>query len=130
MVTYRRTNGPGDIDEKSRSGMIFIDLKFESLITVNTEQVITQPTEISLSQNYPNPFNPSTRIRYSLPEATQVRVEVFSLLGQSVGVLMDGVQQAGVHQVSFDASDLTTGVYFYRLVTPQYSETRQMMLIK
>lgn len=130
MVTYRRTNGPGDIDEKSRSGMIFIDLKFESLITVNTEQVTTNPTEISLFQNYPNPFNPSTTIRYSLPEATQVRVEVFSLLGQSVGVLMDGVQRAGVHQISFDASDLTTGIYFYRLTTPAFTQTRQMMLIK
>ena len=88
------------------------------------------PISYRLEQNYPNPFNPSSTIRYALPEATVVRVEVFSLLGQSVGVLVDGVQQAGSHTVNFDASGLTTGVYFYRLVTPKYSETRQMMLIK
>lgn len=88
------------------------------------------PNAFSLSQNYPNPFNPTTTIQYSLPEATQVRVEVFSLLGQSAAVLLDGVQQAGTHTIDFDASDLSTGVYFYRLITPEFTQTRQMMLIK
>ena len=98
--------------------------------TIVSVDQLDQVRKFHLEQNYPNPFNPSTMIRYTLPEATQVRVEVFNLLGQSVGMLVDGVQQAGSHTVNFDASGLTTGVYFYRLVTPQYSETRQMMLIK
>lgn len=103
-------------------------LSFTTGVRTSIDAVL--PISYRLEQNYPNPFNPSTTIRYSLPEATQVRVEVFSLLGQSVGVLMDGVQQAGVHQISFDASDLTTGIYLYRLTTPAFTQTRQMMLIK
>lgn len=98
--------------------------------TTSTQDTEFERESYRLHQNYPNPFNPTTAIRYSLPQATAVRLEVFNLLGQSVGVLMDGLQQAGTHVVDFDASDLSTGVYFYRLTTPAFTQTRQMMLIK
>jgi hypothetical protein len=130
MVSYRRNNGPGSIEEDSRTGMIFIDIKFESMITVSNERLDVSPKSFSLSQNYPNPFNPSTTIQYTLPEVAIVRLEVFNMLGQSVGVLVDGVQQAGSHSVTFDASGLSTGVYFYRLDAPGFTKTRQMLLVK
>ncbi len=88
------------------------------------------PARIALEQNYPNPFNPSTQIRYTLPEAAEVRVEVFNLMGQRIDVLVDGHQQAGVHVIAFDASHLSSGIYLYRLQTPEKSITRRMMFVK
>ena len=86
--------------------------------------------EFRLNQNYPNPFNPSTTITYALPEQTDVRLEVFAISGQRVTVLVDEVQQAGQHRVSFDASGLASGVYLYRLQAGTFIKTQRMVLIK
>jgi hypothetical protein len=88
------------------------------------------PDRITMEQNYPNPFNPSTQIRYTLPEAAEVRLEVFNLMGQRIDVLVDGQQQAGVHNITFDASHLSSGIYLYRLQTSEKSITRRMMFVK
>lgn len=88
------------------------------------------PTSYSLSQNYPNPFNPSTTIKYALPEASHVNLCVFSVLGQRVSLLVDGKQEAGYYEVNFDASGLTSGVYFYRLQAGHYIETKKLILLK
>lgn len=88
------------------------------------------PTEITLSQNYPNPFNPSTTIRYELPEATDVTLEVYSITGQKVATLANGIQAAGYHNVSFDAGNLASGVYLYRLTAGNTVKTNQMVLVK
>ncbi|MFO8029799.1 MAG: cohesin domain-containing protein [Cyclonatronaceae bacterium] len=88
------------------------------------------PSEFMMSQNYPNPFNPSTQIRYTLPEASEVRLEVFNLMGQRVDVLVEGQQQAGAYDITFDASHLSSGIYLYRLQTPEISITRRMILLK
>jgi hypothetical protein len=88
------------------------------------------PSNVSLSQNYPNPFNPSTQIRFELPEATSLRLEVFDVTGRSVMVVADGVFGAGPHQVTADLQSYAGGVYFYRLTTPNESITRSMVLIK
>ena len=98
--------------------------------TLTSLETSELPGTFSLYQNYPNPFNPSTTIKFALPQTSEVRLEVFNLLGQSVGVLIDGVKQAGSHSVNFNASGLSTGVYFYRLDAPGFSLTRQMLLIK
>lgn len=88
------------------------------------------PEKASLDQNYPNPFNPSTTIRYAVPESGKVTLEVYNLLGQRVAVLIDDVMQAGTHQLSFDARNLASGVYLYRLNTSGQVLTRKMTLVK
>lgn len=85
---------------------------------------------VQLNQNYPNPFNPTTVIGYQLPESSDVTLEVFDMLGRSVAVLVDGRQSAGSHQAEFDASNLSSGVYLYRLSAGQTVQTRQMVLVK
>jgi hypothetical protein len=88
------------------------------------------PKEIILSQNYPNPFNPSTTIRYQLPTKSNVRLEVFNILGQCVATLVNTEQQAGNYQVPFDATALSSGMYFYRITIGIYVKSCKMMLIR
>jgi hypothetical protein len=88
------------------------------------------PAEFALEQNFPNPFNPSTTIRYALPEAAQVRLEVYTVTGQRVAVLASGEQNAGWHTATFDGSRLASGVYIYRLEAGGFVQTRKLMLIK
>ncbi|MBK7256292.1 MAG: M28 family peptidase [Ignavibacteriae bacterium] len=88
------------------------------------------PTSASLSQNYPNPFNPSSWIRYAIPTTSQVSLAIFNTLGQEVAVLVRGVQDAGYHDVKFDAMNLPSGVYFYRLEAGSYTETKKLILIR
>ncbi|MEX2657669.1 MAG: T9SS type A sorting domain-containing protein, partial [Balneolales bacterium] len=88
------------------------------------------PQRVFLDQNYPNPFNPSTTVRYGIPRDGQVRLDVYDVLGRRVQTLADGRLEAGVHTASFDGTRLASGVYIYRLQTPQRVITRKMMLLK
>ncbi len=88
------------------------------------------PTEVSLSQNYPNPFNPQTTIEYALPAAGDVTLIVYDMLGREVTTLLNGPQTAGRHTVNFDAAHLSNGTYVYRLVAPNKTITRTMVLVK
>ena len=90
----------------------------------------TIPEVFALDQNYPNPFNPTTTIHYSVPTQSQVRVEVFNVIGERIALLVDQVQNAGFHSVEFDASALPSGFYLYRLATPQGGFVRKMLLLK
>jgi len=89
-----------------------------------------RPVNYSLKQNYPNPFNPSTLITYSIPESGHVKLEVFDISGRPIAVLEDGMVTSGSHTVHFDARGLASGMYIYRIKTRDFSETRQMLLIK
>jgi hypothetical protein len=95
-----------------------------------TEESNLEVKGYELSQNYPNPFNPTTQINYTLPQASFVRVEVFNNVGQKVADLVAQEQPAGYHTVTFDASGLSSGVYFYKLTTPSFSQTKKMLLVK
>jgi hypothetical protein len=88
------------------------------------------PNRFSLDQNYPNPFNPSTTIQYELGQSNRVRLEVFDLLGRRVALLVDATQPVGSHQVTFDASHLSSGMYLYRLSSGNEVRTRTMILMK
>jgi photosystem II stability/assembly factor-like uncharacterized protein len=83
-----------------------------------------------LFQNYPNPFNPSTTIRYTVPSRTHVTLAVFNTLGQQVATLVNESQETGYHDVRFDGSSLSSGVYFYRLQAGTYMETKKLLLIR
>lgn len=84
----------------------------------------------SLSRNYPNPFNPSTEIRYSVPERSLVTMEIYNALGQKIMTLVNGTKEAGSYTVTFNADNLPSGVYMYRLSTGKFSETKKMILEK
>jgi hypothetical protein len=88
------------------------------------------PGSFELSQNYPNPFNPSTTISYRIPDNSEVTLEIFNALGQRVGVLVQQKQTAGTYNVTFDARNLASGVYFYRLQAGNNVQVRKMLLMK
>ncbi|MDH4068927.1 MAG: T9SS type A sorting domain-containing protein [Ignavibacteria bacterium] len=90
----------------------------------------TVPADFRLEQNYPNPFNPSTSIDYALPRDSNVKLEVFNLIGERVRVLQDGWQNAGYHKVVFRANQLPSGVYTYRIQAGEFVETKKLMLVK
>ena len=106
------------------------DSDFGTIISAVYRQSNVLPSDFELSQNYPNPFNPSTTIRYSLPVAGKVTLRIFNLLGQVVETLVEQQQNAGAYVVLFNASRLSSGTYFYRLETDQYSLTKKMLLLK
>jgi len=88
------------------------------------------PSEFALLSNYPNPFNASTLISYELPTDTHVKLEIYNLFGQKVATVVDGQQEAGYESVTWDASEVSSGVYFYKLTAGDFSETKRMMLVK
>ena len=88
------------------------------------------PKEFFLSQNYPNPFNAATTIKYDLPKASDVSIDIFDILGRKVETLVSGKQSAGSHTVIWNASNATSGVYFYKIQAGDYSDTKRCLLLK
>jgi hypothetical protein len=88
------------------------------------------PAQFELEQNYPNPFNPSTKIRFTVPEAGLVTMKVYDLLGQEVAILVNGEQIAGVYEVTFDAAQFPSGIYFYTINAGDFVATKKMILLK
>ena len=98
------------------------------------EITLAQPKEFVLEQNYPNPFNPTTKIKYSIPVGTQrtvsVKLKVYDILGNEIAALVNKEQQPGNYEVEFDASNLSNGVYFYKLQSGKFLQTKKMLLLK
>lgn len=92
--------------------------------------VVELPIEYALEQNYPNPFNPSTNIKYSIPEDGFVKLVVYNMLGEQVASLIETNQKAGRYEVTFNASELASGVYIYRLEAANYTSSKKLMLMK
>ena len=88
------------------------------------------PVKFYLSQNYPNPFNPSTVISYQLSALSKISIKVYDVLGREITTLVNQEQHAGNYIVNFDASKLSSGVYFYRIVAGNFVQTKKMVLIK
>jgi len=99
-----------------------------SSAVAKTDPVI--PDHFSLAQNYPNPFNPSTTIKFSLPAASNVQLEIYNVLGQKVTTLVDDALEAGIHTATWDASNQASGIYLYRIKAGNYIETKKMLMIK
>lgn len=100
-------------------------------VGVESQSNNLKPSEYSLEQNYPNPFNPSTSIRFTMKEAGNVKLKVFDLLGNEAATVIDGeYKSVGSHTVNFDAHNLTSGVYFYKLEAGSFSEIKKMSLVK
>jgi len=106
-------------------------LQFGNFTTTSVDKIDDLiPANYSLSQNYPNPFNPSTKITFSLTNTEHVVLRIFNVLGQQVDVLVDNEFEFGTYEVEFDASQLSSGIYFYTLEAGSFSETKKMMLMK
>jgi hypothetical protein len=88
------------------------------------------PEEFSLYQNYPNPFNPSTLIKYEVPEKANVSIKVYDILGNLVRTLVDQIRETGIYEVEFDGSELSSGVYFYKLESGFVKYVKKMILVK
>ncbi|MBN1300009.1 MAG: T9SS type A sorting domain-containing protein [Melioribacteraceae bacterium] len=107
-----------------------------SIVVTDVEQEPGIPEDYSLSQNYPNPFNPTTTIKFGLPVASQVKVKVYNLLGETVQVLVDQSMAAGSYNINFNASNLASGVYFYNIEaksvdgSKDFNIVKKMMLVK
>jgi hypothetical protein len=107
--------------------LLYADL---SNITDIFEKENNIPAKYYLSQNYPNPFNPTTLISYQLPITGHVTIKVYDILGKEVAKLVDGEKIAGNYKVTFNGSDLSSGIYFYQLRAKSFFETKKLILIK
>jgi len=104
---------------------------YDILSTIGIQPVSNEvPVKYSLSQNYPNPFNPVTQFKFSIPEQTDVKLTVYDMLGRTVKTLVSGGLRPGTYEAEWNASEFSSGVYFYKLETNNYSETKKMILIK
>jgi M6 family metalloprotease-like protein len=121
----------GTIRTIGAMGSYVVALAAEGVVAgIENELELARPMRFRLDQNYPNPFNPSTTIRYGLPERSHVTLAVYNTLGQQVAVLQNGEQEAGYHDVKFEASNLPSGVYFYRMQAGSYVETKKLCLVR
>ncbi|MDX1642114.1 MAG: T9SS type A sorting domain-containing protein, partial [Balneolaceae bacterium] len=101
------------------------------MITAQPKEFASElPSSVALNQNYPNPFNPTTQISYDLPKQADVRLEVYDLVGRQVATLVNQTVEAGSHIVNFDAANLSSGVYIYRLHAGNTILSRKLTIIK
>jgi len=115
--------------EISSNGFVFWYDTLE-IVTDIEESMFAIPKSYALHQNYPNPFNPITKINYQLPITNYVELSIYNLLGQKVATLVSKKQNAGYHQVEWNASGFASGVYYYQLVASDYKEVKKMILLK
>jgi hypothetical protein len=113
------------------TGIAMISERYNKEVKQETAQTELNSGESYFNaKNYPNPFNPETKITYTLKNATNVKITVYDRLGREVVVLVDENQTEGEHSVSFNASNLPSGVYFYRIKTPEKVEVQKMVFTK
>lgn len=138
LFSFITVTSSGIITASGRTTNLVNNVHNSDIFTVRLDAVFTGtgtisseiPSEFSLSQNYPNPFNPSTTIGFNIPSNSKVNLVVFNSAGQQVAELVNENLNAGTYEYKFDAGKLTSGVYFYRLTTDNFTETKKMILVK
>ncbi len=133
--TTTETKSYSFVDNNLTSGKYLYRLKqidFDGTFEYSNdvEAIINVPDKFELSQNYPNPFNPSTKIKYQIATSNPVNLKIYDVLGNEVATLVNEVQPAGNYEVTFDASLLSSGTYFYKLQAGSLVETKKMLLLK
>ncbi|MCW9064675.1 MAG: T9SS type A sorting domain-containing protein, partial [Ignavibacteriaceae bacterium] len=111
-----------------RLKQIDFDGTFNYSDEINIEVIV--PLEYSLEQNYPNPFNPSTTIKYSIPEDGFVKLAVYNMLGEEVALIVNTIQKAGRYQLNYNANQLSSGVYVYRIEAANFTSSKKLVLMK
>jgi hypothetical protein len=123
--------GPGEytVNAGHKSPLVWDSASVNITLTgVNENQ--NHPLEYKLYSNYPNPFNPSTTIRYSIPEASFTSIKIYDVIGNEVSSLVNENKPAGFYEVKFNASNLSSGIYFYTIQAGSFKETKKMILLK
>ena len=136
MLTFQPLGEFEDARFEITQGIVFDTDLLSNAVGLNPAlEIRPVPSEFALLQNYPNPFNPETTITYDLAEGSQVRLEVYNVMGQLVNTLVSEQQAAGRYRVVWSGMDarerqVASGVYFYRLQTPDFNAVRKLMLLK
>jgi hypothetical protein len=122
-------------DKNEKPGKYFYRLKqidFDGTFS-NSNEIeveVTGPKDFALYQNYPNPFNPSTTIKFALPIKTNITLSVYNTLGEKVAEIFNGELEEGYHELMFNASGFSSGIYFYKIESENFKSTRKMILMK
>ena len=124
-VRYRGIRGDGSLDWYLDDILLHSD---STLLSIDDELII--PKKFTLHQNYPNPFNPVTTIRYDLPIQTEAKLTIYNVLGQEVNILLNQTMNAGSHAIKWNAANISSGIYFYRLETPEKQITKKLVVLK
>ena len=117
-----------NIDLKNKPTTDNVDLYFN--LTGTEKNIGETPNSFKLFQNFPNPFNPSTIIKYKIPKESFVFIKVYDIIGREIATLVSEQQKAGYYNVQFNAANLPTGIYFYRISSGNYSAVNKMLLLK
>jgi len=124
-------DGDGDNDVLSASALDGEINWYENLTVTSVETISNEvPIEFNLKQNYPNPFNPSTKIRWQSPASSHQTLKIYDVLGNVIATLVNDYKDAGVYEIDFNASSLSSGIYFYKLQSGPFVETRKMVLLR
>lgn len=129
IISFQILNPVGGTNVTLGSEMYIDDLQLSTDV-VSVNDVELQPASFELKQNFPNPFNPTTTINYSLPNSSFVKLVVYNSIGQEIATLVNETIAAGNHSVEFDASNLSSGIYFYKLQAGSFVDTKKMILLK
>jgi hypothetical protein len=105
-------------------------ISYSDLLATNVEATELLPGAFLLEQNYPNPFNPSTTIRYNISRSSDVSIKVYNALGSEVAILVDEFKEKGLYEIEFDAINLSSGIYFYKISTGSFNQVKKMILLK